>query len=254
MVDTRYPAGGYLLGALALPNAFVNYKAPTVTELNNAANVLKISAAISFSDTDLGLDTSNTTNEPSWDDEGNTTERGAAQYGGSLSLWYPKVVGDTSDYDNAYQRLEKIGTRLWFVTRLDGKNPNSTPYAEGDLVSIFDIEVASWSDTTEGEDSFRYTVGTLAKGNFASYVVAVGATAPTVTITGATTATAGTPARLFATVAGRRFTTGVEWSSSDPEVGSVSALGVVSRLGAGEFTITAKYEPTGTTATQVFTA
>ena len=253
-MDTRYPAGGYLTGWLALPNAFANYKAPTAAELNNTANCLPISAAISFADTDIAMQASDTTNEPSWADEGNTTERGAAQYGGSISCWYPKNAGDGSDYANAYDRLERPGTRMYFVTRLDGKDcPVTKPAAAGDLVTVLDIETSSWSDTTEGEDSFRYTVGTLPKGNFASYVVVTDGTAPVVAITGAASVAVGASARLLATVAGRRFTTGVRWSVDDPTKASVSSLGVVTGISAGQVEVTATYEPTGTTATQTVT-
>jgi uncharacterized protein YjdB len=196
------------------------------------------------------MQASNTQNDPSLADKGNVIDRGAAQFGGSISFYYPKSFDDsTSDYSLVYDALDTPRTRGFLVVRIDGEKPTSQAFADGDYLCVMEVMTDATTNVITGEEAFRYTVNFLQQGSLAVYTVARTGT-PTVVVTPSTLASsAGDFDRLAVTVEGRQYTNGVKYSSSDTDVARVSEAGVISSLTAGSATITATFEATSTSAT-----
>lgn len=265
MTDQRYPISGNIRIWFVPENGIANPEAPTAAEI---AAGLDISDAVSWNDKDFGVQASNTTNDPAITAKGNVSDRGAAQYGGGLSLYYPKDRTDTSSvYVLTENALGKPGTRGYLVKRVDGVELSATAgtaahpgtaIAAGDFVEVFKVETAGYAQAITGEEAFRYTVSFLSKGFVKTYAVvreSATAVAPVLTPT-TVSGTAGTISRITATLIGRPYTGGLEWSSSAPDIATVSANGVVTLRAVGSATITAVDPATGssTTATVTVTA
>ena len=105
-MDQRYPISGSIRIWFLTSNGVANPEAPTLAELNAG---LDISDAISWNDKDFGVQASNTTNDPAITAKGNVTDRGAAQYGGGLSLYYPF---DRSDATSIYVKAENAQLQM----------------------------------------------------------------------------------------------------------------------------------------------
>lgn len=248
MTDVKVPSSGNIRVWWALPNAFANFAAPTAAEINAC---LDVSDSISWNDFDFGLQASNTIDDPAITAIGKVSDRGAEQFGGGVSFYYPGAFGDASnDYSNTYDAMDQPRTPGYLVIRVDGDNANSPAAANGDLVSVYKVMTDGYAETITGEEAFRYTITFLPQGDLAVRTV-VGGTTP---VTPSTLAVAvGASERLTATVGGRNYTNGVKWSSSDPSKASVSSAGVVTGVAAGSATITATYEATGNTDTTAVT-
>lgn len=247
MTDVKVPASGNIRVWWALENAFANWQAPTQTELRAC---LDISDSISWNDFDFGLQASNTIDDPAITAMGKVSDRGAAQFGGGLSFYYPGAFGDASnDYSLTYDALDQPRTRGFLVIRIDGEE--SSPLANtGDLVHVFRVMTDGYAESITGEEAFRYTISFLSQGDLAVRTVLGGGTVVTpATLTVAT----GAKSRLNATVGGRVYTNGVKWTTSDATKATVSAAGVVTGVAAGSATITATYEATGGTDTTAVT-
>lgn len=262
MTDQRFPVSGNLRYVFVPENGLANEQAPTAAEINAG---LDISDAISWNDKDFGVQSSNTTNDPAITAKGNVSDRGAAQYGGGLSLYYPKDRSDTSSiYVQAEQALGTPGTRGYIISRLDGMEASTATgdashpgieAAAGDFVNVYKVETAGYAQAITGEEAFRYTVSFLSKGFVhTTAVVRADATPVAPVITPSTISGAvGDVEVLSATILGRRYTGGLDYSSSDPDVATVSPSGVVSLVGAGTATITGIDPATGEDATVAVT-
>lgn len=247
MVDTRYPVSGSIRAWWTPVNGFANWKAPTAAEL---AASLDISDAISWNDKDFGIQASNTVNDPAITAKGNTATRGAAQYGGSFSFYYPGAFGDNSNlYSVVWDALRLPATAGYITVRVDGlelsqtagtaAQPGTDP-AAGDLVSVFRVETAGYAEQITGEEAFRYTVSFLPKGQVKTLAVVRASATPAVpVVTGPSAVTVGDAIVLDATLVGRKYTRGLKWSSSDTTKATVSRNGVVTGLAAGTANITA---------------
>lgn len=247
MTDIKVPASGNIRVWWALENAFANWQAPTQTELRAC---LDISDSISWNDFDFGLQASNTIDDPAITAIGKVSDRGAAQFGGGLSFYYPGAFGDASnDYSLTYDALDQPRTRGFLVIRIDGEE--STALATtGDLVHVFRVMTDGYAESITGEEAFRYTITFLSQGDLAVRTVLGGGTVVTPsTLTVAT----GAKSRLNATVGGRVYTNGVKWTTSDSTKATVSSAGVVTGVAAGSATITATFEATGGTDTTAVT-
>jgi hypothetical protein len=243
---TKLPANGNITVLWAAPGSFANWKSPTATELNNALN---LSSAISWNDWSFGMSASNTQNDPSLADVGNRTDRGASQYGGSISFYYPGAFDDnTSDYSLAFDAISVPRTKGFIVVRIDGAKPTTQAFAAGDLVSVFEVMTDGQANMITGEEAFRYTVTMLQQGSLAVYTV-VRTTTVTVVTPATLTIAPSAYSRLSATVNGREYTNGVVWSSSDTTKATVSNAGVVAGIASGSATITATFAETGATDT-----
>lgn len=259
MTDTKLASTGNVRIWFGGTSSMANPLAPTAPEINA---MLDISDAVSWNDFDFGIQASNTTSDPAITAKSAVSSRGASQYGGSLSFYYPQSESDTSNlYKTVYDALRIPGTNGFIVMRIDGEELTSTAgtasnpgtqAAANDLVHVFKVESAGWTDSITGEDAFRYIISFLSKGQIAPYtVVRASATAPTVAVTPTTLSlSVGTPIGVLAgTVNTRKYTRGLRWTSSNPAVATVSKNGVVKRVSAGSANITATFVPTGTTST-----
>ena len=249
----KLPASGYITAAFYTPGSFSNWKSPTATELNAAApTAAQFSKSISWNDFGFGVQASNTIDDPSLADIGNVTDRGAAQYGGAVSYYYPNAFDDNSNaYSLTYDAIGTPRTLGYMVLRIDGLKPSTQAFAEGDYIHVLQVLSDGQTNSITGEEAFRYTVNWLQKGNLAVYTVVQGGSDPAVVVTGSATPAAAAKYRLRATVAGREYTNGVVWTTSAPAVATVSSGGVVTVLGASAATatITATFEATGGTDT-----
>jgi len=256
MVDVKYPVSGSIRAWWAPANGLANPDAPTVAELDAA---LDISDAISWNDKDFGIQASNTVSDPAITAKGNVQNRGAAQYGGSFSFYYPGVFNDNSNlYSLVFDQLRLPGTAGWIIVRVDGlelaqptgtaANPGTDPVA-GDLVSTFKVETAGYAEAITGEEAFRYTVSFLPKGEVKTMaLVRASATGVAPVVSGPATVAPGESIVLNATLVGRKYTRGLRWSTSDPDVATVSRNAVVTGASAGTVDIIATDPATGTSS------
>ena len=247
MTDIKVPASGNIRVWWALENAFSNWQAPTQSEINAC---LDISDSISWNDFGFGLQASNTIDDPAITAIGKVSDRGAAQFGGALSFYYPGAFGDSSnDYSLTYDALDQPRTRGFLVIRIDGEESAATA-ATGDLVHVFRVMTDGYAESITGEEAFRYTITFLSQGDLAVRTVVGGGSVVTPsTLTVAT----GASSALTATVGGRKYTNGVKWTTSNPAKATVSPAGIVTGVAAGSATITATYEATGGTDTTAVT-
>lgn len=255
MVDTKLASSGNIRIWFGGASSLANPLSPLASEINA---MLDITDSVSWNDFDFGTQASNTTDDPSISAKSAVSDRGAAQYGGSLSFYYPRDEADTTnDYKLTYDALRVPGTQGFIVMRVDGKelttpagtasNPG-TDAAANDFVNVYKVESAGWTDAITGEEAFRYTISFVSKGQIATNAV-VRSGAPTVAITPLTLAvTTGDVGIVNATVNTRKYTRGVRWTSSNPSVATVSQNGVVTGVSGGTANITATYEATGTAA------
>ena len=244
MTDVKVPSSGNIRVWWALPNAFSNFAAPTATEINAC---LDVSDSISWNDFDFGLQASNTIDDPAITAIGKVSDRGAAQFGGGVSFYYPGAFGDASnEYANTYDAMDQPRTLGFLVVRIDGDNANSPAAANGDLVSVYKVMTDAYAEVITGEEAFRYTITFLPQGDLAVRTV-VGSTTPVIPSTLAIDVDESLP--IVATVGGRTYTNGVKWSTSDATKATVSSAGIVTGVAAGSATITATYVATGNTDT-----
>lgn len=259
MTDIRMPSSGNVRVWYTPINGFANPEAPTAVELNAS---LDISDAVSWNDFDFGTQASTTTSDPAITAKGNVTSRGTSQYGGGMSFYYPGAFGDnTNKYSLVFDALRLPGTLGYITVRVDGAELYTTASNAGhpgtiananDIVSVYRVETAGYAESITGEEAFRYTISFMPKGLLASNVVVrATAVAPVVAIlplTASVGVAAKTKAALNATVNTRRHTRGVKWTSSAPNIATVSANGIVTPVAAGTANITATYPETGTAA------
>ena len=244
MTDIKVPSSGNIRVWWALPNAFAEWENPTAAEINAC---LDISDSISWNDFDFGLQASNTIDDPAITAVGKVSDRGAAQFGGGISFYYPGAFDDAgNDYSLTYDALDAPRTAGYVVMRIDGEE-SAAAAANGQLVHVFKVLTDGYAESIVGEEAFRYTITFLPQGDLAVRTV-VGGGSVVVTPSTATLA-AGASAPLTATVGGRNYTNGVKWTSSDPAAASVSTGGVVTAITTATVTITATYEADGTTDT-----
>jgi len=260
MVDVKYPISGNIRMWFVPINGIANPAAPTVPEITAG---IDISDAVSWNDKDFGVQASNTINDPAITAKGNVSDRGAAQYGGSLSFYYPQNRLDTTNlYKTVADALDQPGTQGYIIVRVDGLELSvptgttaqpGTSIAAGDFVNVFRVETAGYGESITGEEAFRYTVSFITKGFVKTLaVVRTNATPVAPVIVGTVpSAAAGTKVALTATLVSRRYTRGLVWTSSAPNIASVSRNGVVTRRATGTANIIATDPATNTPSTAV---
>lgn len=215
------PSGGTTLG-------ITDTAQPLPAEINNTggtSGVQPASQSISWNDWSLGVEASETNNEPSMADVSSYEDFGQSNYGGDVSYYYPAEYDDNSNLHSILYDLTDIpGTLNDIVIRLDGDKTISTPAANGDYVSVFRTEVAGEANPFTPGESKRRTVTYTSKGDFAHYTV-VGPH----TIVAIPPATdpwdAGRKARLRASVQGREYTNALEFTTSDATVVDIDRKG-----------------------------
>lgn len=242
MVDTRLKSMGNVRYRFLQDGALANLRWPLAAELNAGLELEQVTLWDNF---EVGAQASETSDAVPIGAKANVVRRGAANYGGSSSFWYP---GYREDMTNAaalvYLAFKNLHTPGYLALSVDGEigepgQPASDmTFANGDYATIMKIVTDEWDDSITGEDAFYYTRNFLKAGGFAPYTV-VSATAPVLEVTVDTASGAvGELAFVSGTVNGRDWTRGVRWSSSAPNIATVSSTGVVKRLAAGTATIT----------------
>jgi hypothetical protein len=246
-IGTKVPASGNIRVWWALENAFSNWQSPTAAEINAS---LDVSDSISWNDFGFALDASNTIDDPAITAIGKVSDRGAAQFGGTISFYYPGVFGDTSNhYANTYDALDQPRTKGFLVIRVDGENSNDLTASNGDLVHVFRVMTDAYAETIVGEEAFRYTITFLSQGDLAVRTM-VGTVTVDIAEGVGTVMTAGEKLPLHAFLNETRvYTNGLKWTSSNPAAVSVSTAGVLTCHTTATTTITATYKATGATAT-----
>jgi hypothetical protein len=260
MTDVRFPISGNIrmwfvpLAGIAVPAA------PTAAEITAG---IDISDAVSWNDKDFGVQASNTIQDPAITAKGNVSDRGAAQFGGGLSFYYPKDRTDASNkYKIVQDALDQPGTVGYIVTRVDGSEllvssgttaHPGTSIAAGDFVTIAKVETAGYGEAITGEEAFRYTVSFIPKGFVRTFaIVRANATPVAPVIVGTPGSGAvGTKVVVSATLVSRNYTRGLVWASSDTTKATVTNNGVITRVATGTATITATDPATNTPSTGV---
>lgn len=243
MVDIRLKSMGNVRFRFYPDSAFVNFRWPTVAEMNAGIELEQVTLWDNF---EIGAQASETSDAVPIGAKASVVRRGAANYGGSASFWYPGYRSDTTNAAAlVYLAFKKLNTPGYLALSVDGEigeagqpNANMT-FANGDYVTIMKIVTDEWDDSITGEDAFYYTRNFLKSGGFAPYTV-VSTAAPVVAATVATASgAAASKTFVSATVNGRDWTRGVRWTSSAPNIATVSSTGVVNRVATGTATITA---------------
>lgn len=248
---TKLKSSQNITVAVGPANAVANVNAPTAAELNAMQN---IAHALSWQDFDFGIQASETVNEPSFADPDNYTDFGAATYGGGMSLYYPKKHNDPSnDLSLSYDLTEKPGTLLFIAIRVDGEKPSTSAFVDGDYVHVFLAMTDSETNSIQGAEAIRRTVGLLQQSVFAVYTIVGSLATPPVPASSTLALAAGAAKRIPVTVLGREFTNACDFSTSDVAVARVSTAGVVTAVGAGTADITVSNSYTGVTATVAVT-
>ena len=243
MADVKVPASGNIRVWFALTNAFADYKNPTAAEINAS---LDISDAVSWNDFDFNLEASNQLEDPAITAVGKTFDRGFANWGGTISFYYPNSFDDASSkYSQVYDTLDAPRTSGYVVMRADGAE-SSTSAQNGDFVHVLKVMTDGYAESVTGEEAFRYTVTMLAQGDLAVRTCVGGGT-PVVTPS-TLASSVGDHDQLAVTWGGRVYTNGVTYTTSDASKATVSTGGVITSVAAGSATITAT-SPDGNTGT-----
>lgn len=245
---TKLPTGGHVTWTWVASGGVTDVDDAQISQLNAGLN---ISSSVSVADTDFGNQASNTNSDPSFADEGNVQDRGASQYGGGVTMYYPKNYDDaTNAYSNTYDALDQPRTPGFMAIRIDGDTKNSTAYATGQYVSVYETITDGESNALGGEEAQKRTVNFLSRGNLATYTVTRSGAAALVSPT-TLTETVGDKGRLLTTLNGRPFY-GASYSSSDPAVVEVFPGGFWTAVGTGSATITVTHGAlTDTTAATI---
>ena len=232
-------------------NAVANVNAPAAAELNAMFNV---SPALSWQDWDFGIQASETVNEPSFADAANFTEAGAAQYGGSASMFDPKNYDDASNaLSLAYDLTDTPWTLMLVAIRIDGDKKNSTPFVDGDYVHVFLAMTDGETNSIQGADALRRTVSLLQQSVFAVYTIVGSLAALPVPAATTLAVTAGKSKRIPVKVLGREFTNACEFTSSAPAIAKAGRGGIITGVAAGTASVTITNPYTGTQATVAVT-
>lgn len=242
-------------------SGIVNPNAPTVAEITAG---VYLTPAIAWENYSLAADSSDDQDDRSLLDVGNVSSRGAAQYGGTLEFFRPKVLSDsTSDYVKAWTTFKVPRQYGYLITRVLQKTPGGRGDAVPNLpvagqdISVYKFVADTFADNTAGDNSVKYTVTFQPQGLVYPYTKIAGATL-TVTPTTLTATVSGGAKKLKAVITGVTdvgldVSAGATWSSSDTTKASVSPHGVVKPIAAGTATITATFPGTTGTATSTVT-
>lgn len=225
-----------------------NPAAPTADEINN--NGINITNAISWESSTLpGATESNDIDDRSILEPGTATSRGFAQFEADISFFRPRNVLDTTDdYGQTFNAFRTPGVTGYIVAQILQSTPHVlTPVEAGNWINVFRFQADTFVDETEGEDSVKYSVAFLPQGEVYINTQVMNATPVTITAL-EDDLTVGDVTVATATLGGKVATQAVYWSSSDPEVATVSQNGVITAVSDGTADITATH-PAATGAT-----
>ena len=239
-----------------LPGFAANWKKPTVAEVNATLNV---TPTVAWSDYSFGSQASNQVSDPSVADVGNAMTRGFAQFGGSISFFYPSSYDNASDItSNTFDAFDEVNTLGYILIRSDGVvTPAGAHVAiNGDFWSIYRVISDGWADVNTGETSFKYTITFKPQGDLWTNAYVGTTVAVTASLNGGPTLAVGAKKAGIAYITGRQVTTlgypgAFKWTSSDPSKVTVDANGLAKGIAAGTATLTATWPATGTSSTPI---
>lgn len=266
MANTKiYADGGAITVWWELPNFAANPKNPTAEEINAGIDITRV---ISWNDFSFNAEASDQTSDPAVGDVGNVQTRSFANYGGTISFYYPRDYSNTADEAlDVFEALETPRTLGYLVIRADGLKTTSTakdplkPAVTNDFVSIYKVISDGWQDVVASDNSYRYTITFQPQGELWSFarVGSVGTIAAPTVVGGTSTIGTGDKIPLSAFLASRTLVSlsgkmvgypgWFQWVSSDPDIASVDANGVVTGVSEGTASITARWPHTGTAST-----
>lgn len=272
MAETKLTADGLGISVWwALPNYAVDPENPTAAEINASQSVTNSAA---FENWSFGTQASNQNSDPSLGDVGNSQTRGFANFGGTISFFYPRNYTDTTnEYLQTFLALKTPRTLGYVIVRVDGKktttgadDKNKVAVA-GDWVGIYRVMSDGWADVVTGELGFKYTITFQPQGD-----LWVNAQVGTFTVTtpvaiGTPDYTAGGKTPLGTYRSGRQLSAETNiwngypgyfiWTSSDSAVATVDANGVVTiaadavATNTADITATDKISGTASTALSI---
>ena len=239
MADTKIMSNKQVTVWFVPASGIADYQSPTAAEINAGIN---LSPAIAWDGFELAAADSNDIDDRSLVDAGNAVTAGFEQFSASLPMFRSLNPDDTSSsYVQAFETFRPGRVHGYLIMRLlpPGGNPLA-PAAAGQVISVYRFMSDAVTDDTEGEDSYKFTVGFLPQGQVK--VNTLVKTAATVTVTPTTSSVAvGAVAAATATISGRNYTQGVRWASSDSSKATVSQNGVIKGVAAGTATVTATH-------------
>lgn len=246
-MPTRDLSNKRVLVAVGAANSITNLAAPALSEL---LALLNISPAIRWDGFDFNASASDQVDDRSLDDDAAAQTRGFPQFGGALPLFYPKKTDTSSILRQAFNLFKQDRASLIIVERVGFKSTNQ-PFAAGDNINVYRVQVDGFNPDTEGDGGYAYIVNLLPQGDIYPYTIVPAASPASVAITGASTLalTAGNVALRGATYQGNDITNRATWLSSDPTKVTVDH-GRIKGVAAGTANVTASF-PGGTASTAV---
>lgn len=240
MADTKVQSNGNVTVWWVPAAGVANYLSPTAAEIND--NGIDLTDAIAWEGFDLGATESNDIDDRSLRDLGNAVTRGFAQFGANLSFFRSKNPDDpTSDYTIAFETFRDPRVHGYLITRVLQVAPNTkVPAAAGEWISVYRVVGDYMANDTEGEDSYKFTVGFLPQGQIKVNTQVKNAT-PVVVAPTTLEVAVGEFGLATATLGGKSITQGATWTSASPNIASVSPNGVVKGIATGSAVISANH-------------
>lgn len=247
MADTKVTSNGNVEVWAVPVSSIANFFAPTATEINVGG--LNLTDALAWDGTTFpGSTESDDIDDRSMRDKGNATSRGFASFEAALNFFRPLPTDTTSEAGKAWQMFKTPRVPVYLVTRvLQGNEGVLSPVVAGDNISLYQMVSDTVNDDTADSDSYKYLVSFMPQGNLAVNTQ-VKATGPVVLSKATMSLAVGAVSPVKATLSSKRVTPLVTWTTSNANVATVSANGVVKAVGAGTATISATH-PSATGAT-----
>lgn len=251
MADEKVQSNGNVTVWWVPAAGIADYRSPTPAEINAG---IDLTDAIAWDGFELGASDSNDVDDRSLRDLGNAVTRGFQQFAATIPFFRSANPDDpTSDYTIAFETFREPRVYGYLITRvLQVPASTATPAAAGEWISVFKFVGDYVADDTEGEDSYKFTVGFLPQGEIKVYTM-VKTAVPVVVAPAALPLAVDAKGLLTATLSGKSITQGATWTSSAPEVAQVTPNGVVVALSAGTATISANHPAASAAGTSTIT-